>query len=151
MQGEFLLALIPRLGGMHTCMETSGVADTALFAAVVGRLDYVLFDLKLADPAAHRRWTGVSNEPIHANLAQLRASGKPFTLRVPLIPGITDTDENLQGLAALAGDDRVELLPYNALAGAKYPQIGREYPLSELTARPRPDAAAFFANAVLRK
>ena len=151
MQGEFLLALIPRLGGLHTCIETSGFAPEGLFAAVVERLDYVLFDLKLADTEEHTRWTGVPNALIHANLAQLRASGKPFTLRVPLIPGITDTDENLRGLAVLAGEDRVELLPYNALAGAKYRQAGMEYPFGELPATPRTDAAEFFANAVMRR
>lgn len=152
MQGKFLLELLPRLDGLHTCIETSGFAPTALFVAVLERLDYVLFDLKLADPAEHVRWTGVTNAPIHTNLALLRASGKPFTLRVPLIPGITDTDANLRGLAALAGHERVELLPYNALAGAKYPQTGQEYPLgADLPAKPRDDAADFFANAVLRR
>lgn len=151
MQGEFLLALIPRLGGLHTCIETSGFVSERLFAAVLEGLDYVLFDLKLADSAEHERWTGVPNGPIHANLARLRASGKPFTLRVPLIPGITDTEENLRSLAALARDDPVELLPYNALAGAKYPQAGQVYPLGKLAAKPRGDAAEFFANAVMRR
>lgn len=151
LQAEFLTALMPRLDRLHLCMETSGYAPGERFAAVLAGLDHVLFDLKLADPAEHKQWTGVSNEPIHANLARLRASGKPFTLRVPLIPGITDTEKNLRGLAELAGDAPVELLPYNRLAGAKYPQAGMVYPLGEIEAFPRPDAAKFFENAVMRK
>ncbi len=151
-QGDFLCALLDRLSGVHRCIETSGYGDEATFAAVLDRLDCVLFDLKLAADDAHRAFTGVSNAPIHRNLAALRASGKPFTLRVPLIPGITDTDENLRGLAQIAGDDPVELLPYNPLAGAKYPQLGCDYPLGDtISDLPRSDATRFFARAVLRK
>ena len=151
MQAEFLAALMPRLVGLHLCIETCGYAAGERFAAVLDGMDFVLFDLKLADSVEHVRRTGVPNEPIHANLARLRASGKPFILRVPLIPGITDTEENLRGLAALAGHDPVELLPCNRLAGAKYPQAGMVYPLGEIEGAPRADAADFFQNAVMRK
>src|SRR5699024_1053670 len=95
------------------------------------RLDLVMMDIKLVDSAAHKRYTGVSNERILANLRALIRSGKPFRARVPVIPGVNDSDENLEATARLVADaknlDRVELLRYNRSAGAKYGLLGEEY------------------------
>ena len=111
-------------------------------------------DCKLMDPEAHRKYCGVPNEGILSNLRLLMDSGKAFTLRVPLIPGITDTDDNLTAIAAFAGDAPVELLPYNAMAGAKYPSVGRDFPLPALL-RQSPDELdrmkSLFRNARVRK
>ena len=83
------------------------------------------------DPAAHKRWTGVDPAPIHANLAWLKASGRPFVARIPLIPGVNDSDAAKEGFARLlegpSGLLRVELLPYHLTAAAKYPFTGRAY------------------------
>lgn len=128
MQGEALLSLLENTH-LHTAMETCGYADPTLFRSVVSALDYVMFDLKLADDQAHRQYTGVSNRLILENLTQLRQSGKPFVLRTPLIPGITDTPQNLQALAAIVGDDPWEKLPYNPLTPTKYDRIGKPYSL----------------------
>ena len=88
-------------------------------------------DLKLADPVAHRAWTGVDNASILENLAILAASGRRFVTRVPLIPGVNDSEAAMEATARLlapAGDRvSVELLPYNRLAGAKYAMLGRRY------------------------
>jgi pyruvate formate lyase activating enzyme len=66
-----------------------------------------------------------------SNLHILAASGVPYIVRVPLIPGVTDTDENLVSIAhtvrGLPGLERVELLPYNRAAGAKYTAAGMEF------------------------
>jgi len=86
-------------------------------------------DIKLADPAAHKTYTGVSNEKILENLRILQQSGKPYILRTPLIPGITDTRENLDAIRQIIGDATWEQLPYNALAGAKYKMLNMEYTL----------------------
>jgi len=59
-------------------------------------------------------------------------------VRVPLIPGITDTETNLQALLDFvrdAGLSRVELLPYNPSAGAKYEWLGRRYEIEEQPAQ----------------
>ena len=82
-------------------------------------LDQVYFDVKLVDPEDHRRHTGRGNRIILGNLERLArlAPGKLLP-RVPLVPGITDTEENLRGVGrALArlGLQRVSLLPYNPL------------------------------------
>ena len=149
LQYEFAIELL-RLLPVHKAIETCGYASAAVFERVLAEVDYVMMDMKLADPAAHRRYTGVDNAPILANFQRLRESGKNHLVRVPLIPGITDTKENLQKIATIVGDSPVELLPYNRMAGAKYPSVGKTY--TDLIA---PDAASeidlsVFQNATLR-
>ena len=116
---------------LHLAIETSGFAPAGAYRAVVSKLDLVFQDLKHPDPAAHKRWTGVDPAPIHANLAWLKQSGKPFIARIPLIPGVNDTPAAKAGFADLlagpSGLRRVELLPYHLTAAAKYPFTGRTY------------------------
>ena len=130
-QHAFLCAALAELqGDLHTAVQTSGYATADVFARVLELADYFLYDLKLADDATHQRYTGVSNRRILANFASLAASGKPFTVRIPLIPGVTDTTENLSAIARLLQDSgvfSVELLPYNRMAGGKYKMLLRTY------------------------
>ena len=150
-QAEFARALLSALGDVHKALETSGYATGDTFLSVASQCDLVLFDLKLFDPIAHRRYTGQDNAPILENAARLRASGIPHVFRIPLIPGITDTRENLAALAAVAKDSPVELLSYNALAPAKYPGAGRTYPdFIDPSAANVPDLS-LFVNATLQK
>lgn len=131
LQAGFVLAVLKRLKGLHAAVETSGYAPRPVFEGLIGKLDLVLFDLKHTDPGAHRRYTGVDNGPIRRNFELLKASDTPFIVRVPLIPGVNDTRENMEETAAWIGDARgclrVELLPYHRTAGAKYSQVGMEY------------------------
>lgn len=126
-QADPLQALLWELKEYHCCMETSGFAKPEVFSAVLSKLDMVIMDLKLADPKLHRENTGVSNEVILTNLRILQESGKPHILRTPLIPGITDTQENLSELKKLVADSPWEMLPYNPAAGAKYEMLGMDY------------------------
>jgi len=84
-------------------------------------------DIKIADDSLHHRYTGVSNRPILKNLAILRKSGKPFILRTPLIPDITDTEENLAAIREIVRDDPWETLSYNSAAKMKHERIGLPY------------------------
>ncbi len=136
LQAAFVQELCAELNGVHKTLETSGYAPPEVFAGTVPLFDLVLFDLKLADAAEHKKWTGVDNALILRNLAWMREHRVPFVLRIPLIPGITDTPSNLQALAAIAGEDPVELLAYNAMAGAKYPMVGMEWTLDDRKALP---------------
>ena len=61
----------------------------------------------------------------------LSACGKPYEIRTPLIPGITDTEDNLSAIEAIVGGAPWEKLPYNALAGAKYAGLGMVFPLDQ--------------------
>lgn len=131
MQAAFLTAVMEFLPDIHKAVETSGFAAPEAFAGVLEKADLMLFDVKLADPSAHKRFTGADNVPILTNLETLKESGKPFVARIPLIPGVNDTRENMEATAGLLsgakGLRRVELLRYNKAAGAKYPMAGIPY------------------------
>ncbi len=127
-QAAFVAEVTGLLDRIHVVLDTSGFAPPDDFELVARRCDLVYFDLKLLDPAAHRRWTGVDNAPIVANLARLTELGVPYVIRVPLVPTVTDSPANLAAIAAhvagLAGLVRVDLLPYNRAAGGKYRACG---------------------------
>ncbi len=149
-QAEFAAEVIDRLEGLHVLLDTSGWAGERQFRLLAERADLVYFDLKLVDPLEHRRWTGADNAPILRNLRLLGELGKPFVLRVPLVPGVTDTAHNLEGIAHLAaglpGLEDVHLLPYNPLAGAKYRTVGMDFRPGYDEGRPvRVDPAPFEA------
>lgn len=130
-QPKFLLEMLRLLKGHHLCIETSGYADEETFREVLSHLDYVMMDIKLADSALHKKFTGVSNEKILKNLEILRESGLPCVIRTPLIPGITDTEENLTAIKKLVTGFKHELLPYNDFAEAKYQMLDIPYPYKE--------------------
>lgn len=122
--------------GIHTAVETTGYAPWWVLQALADVTDLFLYDLKQIDDARHRELTGVSNSLILKNLRGLAAIGAEITVRIPCIPGLTDSDENVAACAALAqelGLKTIHLLPYNAAAGAKYLWIGRPYGLAPLT------------------
>ncbi len=131
LQAAFLEELIPFLTGQHLAIETSGYAAPAAYQNIVSKLDLVFQDLKHPDPVEHKRWTGVDPAPIHENLRWLKAAGRPFIARIPLIPGVNDTTDAKEGFARLlegpSNLQRIELLPYHLTAGAKYPFTGRTY------------------------
>lgn len=159
MQAKFLCALADELKTgtgplhlgtvpVHLALETSGYAPEGVYREVVERMDLVFQDLKHPDSVEHKRWTGVDPAPIHANLAWLKASGRPFVARIPLIPGVNDSEEAKEGFARLlegkSGLLRVELLPYHLTAAAKYPFTGRTYdPGFDPTAPLNKETAAF--------
>lgn len=130
-QPAFLLSLLKALKGrVHLAIETTGYAETDVFREVIALCDYVLYDLKPMDEETHIAFCGVSNKKIHANYRLLVGSGVPFITRVPLIPGVTDTEKNCKVLAEFLsslGVKTVELLPYNRAAGAKYASLLRTY------------------------
>ncbi len=130
-QPAFLFSLAEELKGYHLAIETSGFADEEIFKTVIDKLDFIIMDIKLADSEAHKKYTGVSNERILKNFEILKQSGKPYIIRTPLIPNITDTKENLDAIKEIIGDSKWEQLPYNAAAGAKYKMLGFEYCLDD--------------------
>ena len=149
MQSEFVCELAEMLGDMHKAIQTSGYSDYDTYKRVIDRFDYIMQDIKIADREMHKNYTGVYNDKILKNIEYLKKSGKEFVFRIPLIPGITDTDENLRGLSEIAGEHMVELLPYNTMAGAKYENLGMEYVLDKTPNRAC-DFTKYFANAKIR-
>ena len=119
--------------GIHTAIETSGACSWSTLERLLPYTDLVLYDIKLVDDDAHRRWVGASNRTILDNAARLARRGAEVQVRVPLIPGITDTDSNLRAIFDLMSDwglSSVALLPYNEAAGAKYEWLDLPYSLN---------------------
>lgn len=131
LQSDFMLEIRKKLSCLHAAVETSGYADESTFSRVIENMDYVIMDLKLIDESEHIRYTGVSNKKILKNLEILKSSSVPFRIRIPVIPGVNDTDENFLKTAALLEGanqlDKVELLPYHKTAGAKYESVRKNY------------------------
>jgi pyruvate formate lyase activating enzyme len=140
LQTAFVVEVIDLLDEVHILLDTSGYGDEADFYRLASRSDLVYFDLKLIDPQAHMRYTGCDNHLILHNLYVLNELGKPFVVRVPLVPGVTDTDQNLADIAlylrGLTGLQRVDLLPYNKAAGSKYQAAGMAFTPEYDEARP---------------
>lgn len=130
-QSSFLFECLQILKGkIHTAIQTCGYCSVDNFERALTLCDYMLFDVKIADDTLHRRYTGVSNATILANLTRLVKSGVEFVVRIPLIPGVSDTKDNLQKTCEILvsnGIKRVELLPYNRMAGGKYKMLNRVY------------------------
>ena len=121
-----------------------------MFLRMLEVVDFAIMDIKLADSDVHRSYTRVRNEEILDNFARLKASYKPHLIRVPLIPQITDTEENLSAIARIVGDSPVELLEYNQLTPTKYAMLQKEFPLGEI-AQPSKVDLSIFQNAKLLK
>ncbi len=123
--------------GLHTCMETCGFAPAEHFRQIAPLVDIFLFDYKLTDSTEHKKYTGVPNETILANLRLLDELGCATVLRCPIIPGINDTAAHLQGIAQLANSLthvlNIDLEPYHPLGTKKSAMLGMDYPLAELT------------------
>lgn len=134
-QPLFTLALLRkcRENYIHTAVDTCGYVNTEDGFKILEEADLLLFDLKGIDPELHRRNTGVSNELILNNIKRLDAMRKPMIIRLPLIPGCTDSPENIQAtaelLSGLKSVVRVDLLAYHQYGMVKYGQLGREYGL----------------------
>ena len=137
MQADALreLLLLCRERAYHTAVDTSGYADNELLAKVIDLADLWLFDLKLIDESQHVAYTGVSNQPIMKSLEILARAGKEIIIRFPLIPSITDTEENLEGIARVMTKNqlkRMDILPYHSIAAEKYKRIGKVYLLKDM-------------------
>lgn len=148
MQSGFVIETVSMLDGMHCAIETCGFCAPEVFQRVIERMDYVMMDLKLIDPEKHKKYTGVDNAPILRNLEQLKSSGKPFRIRIPVIPGVNDSDENFTATAELLRYcetlEKVELLPYHKTAGAKYSMVDLEYnPAFDINSKPRLNTELF--------
>ena len=131
---DFASALLKKLKKqkIHTLIETSGFFDYDEFTKkIMPYLDEIYFDIKLFAEEDHKRYAGVSNKRILENFAKLNTDPamKKISLlpRVPLIPGITDTDFNLQGIAEFLSQQKIKkaaLMRYNPLWHEKVEKIG---------------------------
>ena len=135
-QQEFIYLLLDTLkeNEFHTILDTCGHAPWGLFKRIIPRVDLFLYDLKHMDSDVHKKLTGRGNDLVISNLEKLdRESASAIRVRVPLIPGINDTERNLTEMAEFLGGlsriEAVDLLPYHRIGIPKYRALGRDYKL----------------------
>ncbi len=137
-QHEFVLSLLKqcKTEGLHTVLDTSGHAPWEIFEKLLSYVDLVLYDIKHIDRVKHKSHTGVSNGSNLENLKRVGRSGTPVEIRMPIIPGINDAEEEIQRaarfLSGVEGIERIRLLPYHKLGESKYARLGKEYRLRAL-------------------
>jgi pyruvate formate lyase activating enzyme len=153
LQAAFVAEVIDQLDRLHVVLDTSGFGNETSFRMLAERVDLVYFDLKLMDPELHRRYTGQDNRLVLRNLDQLARMGTSCIIRVPLVPGVTDREENLAAIARAAAElphlVRVDLLPYNRAAGGKFAACGLEFrPQWDESQSVRADTSVFQAAGV---
>ena len=131
LQWAFVRAVFERLRDVHKAIETSGYTPDDIFAEAMQACDLIMMDWKLSDPETLKEYTGASMEPILKHINMLAAGKTSFILRMPVIPGVNDNRKHFETVAALVGKAknliRVEVLPYQRAAGAKYGMVGRTY------------------------
>lgn len=130
LQDEFLCSLLAacRQERIHTAVDTSGHAPARALERVAVQTDLFLYDLKIMDDVLHQEFTGVSNARILENLRLLAGWKKAVIVRVPVIPGINDTEENMRAIGdfvdRLGSVREVHLLPYHHTGAEKYRRLG---------------------------
>ena len=133
---DFLSGHLARMG-VDLALETCGHFPWADNEASLARMDLVYLDLKHMDGEAHARLTGVGNATILENAVRIARLGRPMVVRIPLIPGLNDSGENLAATARFVARNLgpkvpVEVLPYHVLGRTKYRALGQAYGLEHL-------------------
>jgi pyruvate formate lyase activating enzyme len=140
MQRKFLAEVLKacRAHDIHTVVDTSGYATWEVLDGIRSDVNLFLYDLKSMDDERHKQYTGVSNKLILENLERLSAVGAKCIVRIPLIPGVNDDEENLvesgKFLASLPNIESVDLMGYHEIARGKYEALGMAYRLPETKA-----------------
>lgn len=122
---------------ISTALDTSGYYKFEKVEAVLPFTDLVLYDLKHLNPDKHRKITGVGPEKIMENIKKIDRSGTRIWIRTPIVPGYTDSEENIKKIAEFIANnlenvERYDLLPYNPLVESDYENINKNFPLKGL-------------------
>ncbi|MBI2841997.1 MAG: glycyl-radical enzyme activating protein [Armatimonadetes bacterium] len=124
--------------GLHTAVDTCGLAPWERLAEIAGLTNLFLYDIKAADPEKHARFCGTDNAIVLQNARRLAETGAKIIFRVPLIPGYNDSAEDIrlvgEFILSLPGDQRLEFVPYHRIGKGKYEALGLDYPLPHIGA-----------------
>lgn len=138
-QPEFATALLQAAqeSGISTAMESMGCAKWETIEKLLPYLNQYLLDIKHMNPRKHKEFTGRSNELMIENAMKIAKSGMTeLSIRVPVIPGFNDTEEEIRQIAAytatLPNVKRMHLLPYHRLGQDKYTGLNREYLMGDV-------------------
>ena len=133
LQADFVsdLLALTKSYGIHTAIDTCGCVPWSEIEKTVDNCDLYLYDIKCMDSQLHKNYTGVENVLILDNLVRLDSLGKNIWIRIPIIPGFNNTEEEMTKIAefisTLSSVKQVTLIPYNTLGVNKYKTLGLEY------------------------
>ncbi len=137
LQDEFTLQTLAlfKKAGIHTALDTNLTFSWKQYEKVLPFTDLVLADLKMMDDTLHLKWTGKHNSTIIENIYKLDASGIPYFIRTPIVPGINDNEVEISAMAAFVASlknvKKYELLPFHTLASCKYTNLELENPMGK--------------------
>lgn len=129
-QPDFSEALLKacREKHIHTTVETCLFCEKNVIEKILDYIDLFIIDLKILDSDQHNYYTGKPNEVIKDNFRYIAEAGRPIIVRIPLVKGITDMQENLDSIVKFVHETdqtiQVELISYNPLAGNNYDKLG---------------------------
>ncbi len=138
LQPDFAIALLKacRDKEYHTALDTSGFVQPEVLERAAQYTDLFLFDLKHHDPEKHQKFTGVELFPVLENLKLLIDAQKQVRIRIPVIPGVNDKNQDMAAFASLLKGMRfngqVDLLPFHNMAHSKYDRLSQENRMKSL-------------------
>ncbi len=137
MQSEFVSELFSLLHreGIHTALDTSGMASAEAAKRVLPHTDLVLCDIKFPTDDMYLKYTGMPMQPVLSFLSEVDRAGVPFWVRHVVVPGLTDSEEEVLSVLRIAkrfkGFEKLELLPFRKLCLSKYQAMSLPFPLED--------------------
>ena len=138
LQADFVASVLAlaKKEGINTAIDTCGCVPWSEIEKTLDNCDLYLYDIKCIDSALHKEYTGRENDIILDNLMRLDLCGKDIWIRIPIIPGFNNNEEEIGKIAefisTLSSVKRVTLIPYNTLGVNKYKTLGMEYKFDTL-------------------
>jgi len=135
LQPEFLTDLFKKVKSisLNTVLDTSGFANLNSVKELLDVTDLVILSIKHPDKIKHKQISGADNKLVIQFFDYLRSIEKPVWVRYVIIPGYTDTDEDIDNLITFLKPykniELVEILPYHTLGEYKWESMGFDYPL----------------------
>ena len=132
LQIDFLEEILKKCkeNGIHTAIDTAGHVQRESFERVIPYTDLFLYDVKCFDTQKHKQYTGVGNELILENLKRLMSAKKAIRIRIPIIPTVNDTEEEMKKIKEFlfkyGMPEKIELLPYHAMGEHKYAALSQK-------------------------
>ncbi|MBQ7906705.1 MAG: pyruvate formate lyase-activating protein [Clostridia bacterium] len=158
MQLDFLIELfsLAKKNGISTCLDTSGICYTQRqrekYERLLSLCDLVMLDIKHTGRNKHKELCSQDNESVQGFLSLAIEKRTPIRIRYVLVPGYTDSDEDLMALAEQINKipclERLEILPYHNLGEPKYQRLGIDYPLKGITPPTAEDAQVAHAKVI---
>jgi pyruvate formate lyase activating enzyme len=138
LDADFTLELLRAFKEEHISVgvDTCGYVPWASIEPMLLYIDFFLWDIKHMNPEKHRKFTGVSNKLILSNARRVSERNIPLYIRVAVIPGYNDSEENIRATCefarSLSSVVEVGLLPLHHLGKARYDSLNRPYPIANI-------------------